>query len=72
MLPRGILLDLDATAKALAADRAVAIAAALGCGVLVSLDGDIAVAGQSRASERRIAVGEDQSTTRRRWRRGGR
>jgi len=43
-LPPGTLLDLGATAKAWAADRATAaIAARLGCGVLVSLGGDLAV-----------------------------
>jgi len=42
----GIRLDLGATAKAWAADRSAArLAARLGCGVLVSLGGDIAVAG---------------------------
>jgi thiamine biosynthesis lipoprotein len=45
-VPLGVRLDLGATAKALAADRAAAAAADLaGCGVLVSLGGDIAVAG---------------------------
>ena len=45
-VPAGLELDLGATAKALAADRgACAAAAAAGCGVLVSLGGDIAVAG---------------------------
>ncbi|HEU4973999.1 MAG TPA: FAD:protein FMN transferase [Baekduia sp.] len=46
-LPRGVRLDLGATAKALAADRAAAAAArAAGAhGVLVSLGGDVAVAG---------------------------
>jgi thiamine biosynthesis lipoprotein len=45
-VPAGMQLDLGATAKALAADRAAARAAALtGCGVLVSLGGDLAVAG---------------------------
>ena len=45
-VPAGIRLDLGATAKAFAADRAAAATAArLGCGVLVSLGGDIAVAG---------------------------
>ncbi len=45
-MPEGIQLDLGATAKAWAADRAAArIAARLGGGVLVSLGGDIAVAG---------------------------
>ncbi len=41
-----VQLDLGATAKALAADRAAQrIAEQLGCGVLVSLGGDVAVAG---------------------------
>ena len=46
-VPSGIeKLDLGATAKALAADRAAAGASdAAGCGVLVSLGGDIATAG---------------------------
>lgn len=49
MVP-GTLLDLGATAKAWAADRAAReIAATLGCGVLVSLGGDIAVAGPAPA-----------------------
>jgi thiamine biosynthesis lipoprotein len=45
-MPRGVRLDLGATAKAWAADRAAALAAAAtGLSVLVSLSGDIAVAG---------------------------
>jgi FAD:protein FMN transferase len=45
-VPSGVLLDLGATAKAFAADRSAArIATALDCGVLVSLGGDVAVAG---------------------------
>jgi thiamine biosynthesis lipoprotein len=45
-VPRGIVLDLGATAKAWAADRtARAVRSADGCGVLVSLGGDIATAG---------------------------
>ena len=45
-VPSGVRLDLGATAKALAADHAAAAArAAAGCGVLVSLSGDLAVAG---------------------------
>lgn len=45
-LPAGVRLDLGATAKAMSADRsAERIARTLGCGVLVSLGGDIAVAG---------------------------
>ncbi|HKE99823.1 MAG TPA: FAD:protein FMN transferase [Actinomycetes bacterium] len=46
-VPAGVRLDLGATAKALAADRAAARAArAAGCGVLVSLGGDVAAAGE--------------------------
>jgi thiamine biosynthesis lipoprotein len=46
-LAPGVSLDLGATAKALAADRAAEAArAAAGCGALVSLSGDIAVAGE--------------------------
>jgi len=53
----GIQLDLGATAKAWAADRAAArIAAATGSGVLVSLGGDIAVAGPPPAAGWRIRV----------------
>jgi FAD:protein FMN transferase len=45
-VPRGIHLDLGATAKGWAADRAARAAAeATGCGVLVSIGGDIATAG---------------------------
>jgi thiamine biosynthesis lipoprotein ApbE len=47
-LPRGIELDLGATAKAFAADRAALhIAAATGSGVIVSLGGDCAIAGEA-------------------------
>ena len=49
-VPRGFELDLGATAKALGADRiAAAAAAATGSPVLVSLGGDIAVAGAPAA-----------------------
>jgi thiamine biosynthesis lipoprotein len=45
-VPSGVILDLGATAKALAADRAATrIAAFTGSGVLVNLGGDVAVAG---------------------------
>jgi thiamine biosynthesis lipoprotein len=45
-VPRGVELDLGATAKAFAADRCAARAAELcGCGALVALGGDVAVAG---------------------------
>jgi thiamine biosynthesis lipoprotein len=47
-VPSGVQLDLGATAKAWAADRAAHAAhAATGSGVLVSLGGDIATAGQA-------------------------
>lgn len=47
-VPDGVVLDLGATAKAVAADWcAQAIADEFGCGVLVSLGGDIATAGEA-------------------------
>jgi len=56
-LPRGVHLDLGATAKAWAADRSAArLAGALGCGVLVGLGGDIAVAGPPPEDGWRIRV----------------
>ena len=56
-MPAGIQLDLGATAKAWAADRSAArIASRLGCGVLVSLGGDIAVAGPAPDGGWRIRV----------------
>jgi thiamine biosynthesis lipoprotein len=46
VVPDGVHVDLGSTGKAFAADRSsVRIAAALGCGVLVNLGGDVAVAG---------------------------
>jgi thiamine biosynthesis lipoprotein len=59
-LPRGVVLDLGATAKAWAADRAAQrIHADLGCSVLVSLGGDIAVAGRAPDEGWAVSVGED-------------
>jgi FAD:protein FMN transferase len=59
-VPRGVLLDLGATAKALAADRAaVRIADALGCGALVNLGGDIRVAGPPPDGGWRIGIADD-------------
>ncbi|MER5587007.1 FAD:protein FMN transferase [Streptomyces asoensis] len=56
-VPEGVRLDLGATAKAWAADRAArTLAAAAGCGVLVSLGGDTAVAGEPPADGWRIRV----------------
>lgn len=59
-VPSGIQLDLGATAKAWAADRACnAINQATGSGVLVSLGGDIATAGESPVAGWRIHVTDD-------------
>jgi FAD:protein FMN transferase len=57
---RGVELDLGATAKALAADRAAhAIAGDTGSGVLVSLGGDVAVGGPPPTGGWSIRVAED-------------
>ena len=59
-LSPGVELDLGATAKALAADRAAKrIEAALGTGVLVNLGGDVAVAGEAPAGGWRIRISDD-------------
>ena len=56
-LPPGVRLDLGATAKAWAADRAATrIATATGSGVLVSLGGDVAVSGRAPDGGWRIRV----------------
>ncbi|MFJ9539706.1 FAD:protein FMN transferase [Streptomyces sp. NPDC101225] len=61
-LPPGIALDLGATAKALAADRASRRAAeATGCGVLVNLGGDLSVAGEAPPGGWRIALADDHA-----------
>ena len=60
VVPRGVSLDLGATAKALAADRAARdIAAATGAAALVGIGGDIAVAGDAPAEGWPIRVAED-------------
>jgi thiamine biosynthesis lipoprotein len=57
---RGVRVDLGATAKALAADRAAAAAcAAAGCGVLVSLSGDLAIEGPAPARGWSVRVTDD-------------
>jgi FAD:protein FMN transferase len=59
-VPRGVRLDLGATAKALAADRAAArAAAAIEGGALVGLGGDIAVSGPSPARGWLVRVTDD-------------
>jgi len=56
-VPAGVRLDLGATAKAWAADKAAAMLAEVaGCGVLVSLGGDTAVAGEPPAGGWNIRV----------------
>ncbi|MGW0209657.1 FAD:protein FMN transferase, partial [Streptomyces sp. NPDC003233] len=61
-LPRGIALDLGATAKALAADRAARRAAEVtGSGVLVNLGGDLSAVGQAPPGGWRIAIADDHA-----------
>jgi FAD:protein FMN transferase len=64
LVPRGVLLDLGATAKAYAADRAAARIAGLphhrdSLGVLVSLGGDLATAGPGPDGGWLVGVGDD-------------
>ena len=59
-VPAGVVLDLGATAKALAADRAARSAArAAGCGVLVNLGGDLATAGPAPEGGWLVRVTDD-------------
>jgi FAD:protein FMN transferase len=61
-IPKGIELDLGATAKALAADRAAAIAHELtGTGVLVSLGGDVSVAGPAPDAGWPVRIADDHA-----------
>jgi thiamine biosynthesis lipoprotein len=56
-VPDGVLLDLGATAKAAAADRAaMLVAARLGVGVLVALGGDLATSGPAPDGGWRVLV----------------
>ncbi len=60
MMPAGVSLDLGATAKAWAADRAAAAALRAGArGVLVAIGGDIALAGEPPAGGWTVRVAED-------------
>jgi thiamine biosynthesis lipoprotein len=63
LLPKGVQLDLGATAKALAADLAAAEASKAigGAGVLVSLGGDIAVAGEAPAEGWSVQLSDDSA-----------
>jgi len=59
-VPAGVALDLGATAKALAVDRAAsAIAMATGAGVLVNLGGDLAAAGPIPAAGWPVRLTDD-------------
>ncbi|HEY4426738.1 MAG TPA: FAD:protein FMN transferase [Solirubrobacteraceae bacterium] len=59
-VPRGVRLDLGATAKAWVADRAARAGSQAGaCGVLLSLGGDIATSGPAPAGGWRILVTDD-------------
>ena len=61
-IPRGVRLDLGSTAKALAADRAAGrITQAVGSGVLVSLGGDVAVAGPPPAGGWAVGIARESS-----------
>lgn len=62
-IPRGVRLDLGSSAKALAADRAAArIAERIGAGTLVSLGGDVAVAGPPPAGGWAVGIAQESST----------
>jgi FAD:protein FMN transferase len=60
-IPADAELDLGATAKALAADRSAAAAAAVAGGVLVSLGGDVAFAGEPPVGGWRIRIADDHA-----------
>ena len=61
-VPAGVRLDLGATAKALAADRAAdRVASTLGCAALVSLGGDIATAGPPPRTGWPVRVTDDHA-----------
>ncbi|MBO0851877.1 MAG: FAD:protein FMN transferase, partial [Pseudonocardia sp.] len=63
VLPMGVVLDVGTTGKAWAADHASRrITAEFGCGVLVSLGGDVAVAGQAPTGGWRVQVADDHTS----------
>jgi thiamine biosynthesis lipoprotein len=62
-IPDGVHVDLGSSAKSFAADgAAMRITAVLGCGVLVNLGGDVAIAGPAPHDGWAIGIG-DRSTT---------
>jgi thiamine biosynthesis lipoprotein len=63
-VPKGVLLDLGSTAKAWAADEAAhRVAAEIGCGVLVALGGDLAMAGPVPAGGWVVLVHDGDAAT---------
>ena len=60
-VPEGVELDLGATAKALACDRAATAAAAVAGGALVGLGGDIAIAGETPAGGWSVRIADDHA-----------
>jgi FAD:protein FMN transferase len=63
-VPRGVRLDLGATAKAWAADRAASAAAlSAGCGALVSVGGDVSTSGSPPAGGWPIHVTDDHRSS---------
>jgi thiamine biosynthesis lipoprotein len=62
-IPRGVRLDLGSSAKALVADRSAnRIADEIRSGVLVSIGGDIAVAGTAPTGGWAVGIADDSST----------
>jgi thiamine biosynthesis lipoprotein len=62
-IPEGVRLDLGSSAKALLADRAAArITEALGSGALISIGGDVAVAGEAPPEGWAIGIAVDSAT----------
>jgi thiamine biosynthesis lipoprotein len=63
-VPAGVMLDLGATAKALAADRSAARAArTVDDGVMVSLGGDLSVDGSAPAGGWPVGIADDHRST---------
>jgi FAD:protein FMN transferase len=60
-VPAGVELDLGATAKALACDRAGAAAAAVAGGALVGIGGDVVVAGETPEGGWSVRIADDHS-----------
>ncbi len=62
-VPAGVLIDLGASAKALAADRAAhRIAEVVGAGVLVNIGGDVAVSGPAPEGGWAVGIAVDSAT----------